>query len=140
MVSTISTRKYNNGLPGSHLLVSFVSPLSAFCCTIVDYASHLDSMHNNQNPEQSPYDNLPAAVAVREVGGMGAYWTCSTPEQRPEIEGLIFFPTKSGKICTPRPRLSFTPLIRHLTIPFVKNSSKTLSVKRAMAENLWACP
>ena len=97
MVSTVSTSKYSNGLPGSHLLVGFVSFLSAFCCTIFDYPSHPDFIHNNQNPEQSPHDNLPAAVAVREVGGMGAYWTCSTPEQHPEIERSDIFSDEEWK-------------------------------------------
>ena len=97
MVSAVSTRKYSNGLPGSHLLVGFVSCLSAFSYTNVDYPSHLESIHDNQNPEQSSYDNLLAAVAVREVGGMGAYWTCSTPEQHPEIERSDVFSNEEWK-------------------------------------------
>ena len=48
-------------------------------------------IHNNQNPVQSSFDNLPAAVAVREVGGMGSYWTCATPEQHHEIERSDIF-------------------------------------------------
>ncbi|KAI1341795.1 pyranose 2-oxidase [Xylariaceae sp. FL0016] len=49
-------------------------------------ASNPQFVRNNQNPAQRFHDNLPAAVAVREVGGMGGYWTCCTPEQHPEIE------------------------------------------------------
>lgn len=97
MGSTVSTRKYSNDLPESHFLVGFVCCLSAFCYTIFDYPSHLESIHNNQNPEQSPYDNLPAAVAVREAGGMGAYWTCSTQEQHPEIERSDIFSDEEWK-------------------------------------------
>ena len=97
MVSAVSTGKYSNGLPGSPFLAGFVSCLSGFCCSNFDYPSPLDSIHNNQNPEQSPYDNLPAAVAVREVGGMGAYWTCSTPEQHPEIERSDMFSNEEWK-------------------------------------------
>ncbi|KAI0876047.1 pyranose 2-oxidase [Hypoxylon argillaceum] len=33
-----------------------------------------------------PYNNLPAAPVVRGVGGMGSYWSCSTPEMCPGIE------------------------------------------------------
>jgi pyranose oxidase len=91
MVSTVSTSKYSNGLPGSRLLVGFVSRLSAFCCTIPNHLSQPEFIYNDQNSEQSPYDNLPAATAVREVGGMGSYWTCSTPEQHPEIERSDIF-------------------------------------------------
>ncbi|KAK0126901.1 hypothetical protein ONS96_006466 [Cadophora gregata f. sp. sojae] len=53
------------------------------------FDSVISSVH--ENPEQSPYDNLPAAPAIREVGGMGSYWTCSTPEQHPIVERSDIF-------------------------------------------------
>lgn len=55
------------------------------------FGSHPELIHGNYNSEQSPYDNVPAAVAVREVGGMGSYWSCSTPEQHPDIERSDIF-------------------------------------------------
>jgi pyranose oxidase len=38
-------------------------------------------MQNGQNPDQSPWDNIPSASASRVVGGMGSHWTCCTPRQ-----------------------------------------------------------
>lgn len=43
-------------------------------------------IHNGQNPSQKAFDNMPAAAASRTVGGMGAHWTCATPEEFPGIE------------------------------------------------------
>ena len=78
-------------------MVGFVSRPSAFYCTIPNRPSHPEFIHNNQNPDQSPHENLSAAVAVREVGGMGSYWACSTPEQHPEIERSDIFSDKEWK-------------------------------------------
>lgn len=41
--------------------------------------------------EERHYSNLPAAPVVREVGGMGCYWSCATPEQHPVIERSDLF-------------------------------------------------
>ncbi|GAB0139046.1 hypothetical protein EsDP_00007262 [Epichloe bromicola] len=41
--------------------------------------------------EQRHDSNLPAAPVVREVGGMGCYWSCATPEQHPVIERSDLF-------------------------------------------------
>jgi pyranose oxidase len=38
-----------------------------------------------------PHNDLPAAPVVREVGGMGSYWSCATPEQHPMIERSDLF-------------------------------------------------
>ena len=97
MVSTVRTSKYINGLPGSCLLVAVVSRLSAFSCMISNHPSRAEFIHNNQNSEQSPYDNLPAAPAVSEVGGMGSYWSCCTPEQHAEIERSDVFSDEEWK-------------------------------------------
>ncbi len=34
---------------------------------------------NGENPEQKDWENVPAAMASFNVGGMGAHWTCCTP-------------------------------------------------------------
>ncbi len=44
---------------------------------------------NGVNPEQQEWDNVPAAMASFNVGGMGAHWTCCTP--RPEGSERIPF-------------------------------------------------
>ena len=34
---------------------------------------------NNSNPDQLDWNNMPAAQASYQVGGMGGHWTCCTP-------------------------------------------------------------
>ncbi|TGO43264.1 hypothetical protein BHYA_0002g00690 [Botrytis hyacinthi] len=61
----------------------------------------------NQNAKQLLHNNLPAAPAIREVGGMGAYWSCVTPEQHPEIERSDIFSHEEWKILYDRARALF---------------------------------
>ncbi|KAF6821432.1 hypothetical protein CPLU01_12515 [Colletotrichum plurivorum] len=48
-------------------------------------------VQNGQNPKQEAWDNIPAAVATRVVGGMGSHWTCNTPRQNTDLERSDLF-------------------------------------------------
>lgn len=53
--------------------------------------SRSKSASYNGSSEQLHLNSLPAAPVIREVGGMGSYWSCATPEQHPAVERSDLF-------------------------------------------------
>ena len=43
-------------------------------------------MKDDQNPDQSPYDNLSDAAATYAVGGISNHWTAAVAHQHPAVE------------------------------------------------------
>ena len=43
-------------------------------------------MKDDQNPDQSPYDNLSDAAATYAVGGISNHWTAAVARQHPAVE------------------------------------------------------
>ncbi|KAF2421214.1 hypothetical protein EJ08DRAFT_672993 [Tothia fuscella] len=54
-------------------------------CGDINTSVH-ESVIDHGSAEQQSCHGLPAAPIVREVGGMGSYWSCAIPEQHPTIE------------------------------------------------------
>ncbi|GIC92890.1 uncharacterized protein Aud_009365 [Aspergillus udagawae] len=54
-----------------------------------------------------PHNDLPAAPVVREVGGMGSYWSCATPEQHPMIERSDLFSNEEWSVLYGQARTLF---------------------------------
>ena len=43
-------------------------------------------MKDDQNPDQSPYDNLSDTAAIYAVGGISNHWTAAVARQHPAVE------------------------------------------------------
>lgn len=131
MVFAIRTRQHNNCLNKSYFFANVGFP-TFWCIMMVVFVNHIsysEFVLNNQNAKQSPYTNLPAAPVIREVGGMGSYWSCSTPEQHPEIERSDIFSDVEWKELYDKARALF-----HTTNTAFDNSIRQQLVKDTLLQ------
>lgn len=64
----------------------------------IDLGRYQGFVHNNQNPEQDPARNLPAAAVAYGVGGMATHWTCASPRHHPDLERSDLIPADEWDI------------------------------------------
>lgn len=87
VVVQMDDRRFSSTVKGALGLLSEPAEATAVGQTIASKFTEFDAGIT----EQRHCSNLPAAPVVREVGGMGCYWSCATPEQHPVIERSHLF-------------------------------------------------